>query len=68
MPEFVGEDAGFVVPYLDVLRAADCILALARSDGLRRSLGACAAARVRSRHDINGVGRQIAAVLDRHLP
>jgi glycosyltransferase involved in cell wall biosynthesis len=67
MPEFVGEDAGFVVPYLDVPRAADSILALARSEGLRRSLGACAAAKVRSRHDINGVGRQIAAVLDRHL-
>lgn len=67
MPEFVGEDAGFVVPYLDVPRAADSILTLARSEGLRRALGACAAAKVRSRHDINGVGRQIAAVLDRHL-
>lgn len=67
MPEFVGEDAGFVVPYLDVARAADCILTLARSEGLRRSLGACAGAKVRSRHDINTVGRQIAAVLDRHL-
>jgi glycosyltransferase involved in cell wall biosynthesis len=68
MPEFVGKDAGFVVPYLDVQRAADCILALARSDELRHSLGACAAAKVRSRHDINVVGRQIAAVLDRYLP
>jgi glycosyltransferase involved in cell wall biosynthesis len=67
MPEFVGEDAGFVVPYLDVSRAADCILTLARSDGLRRSLGASAAARVRSGHDIGAVGRQISEVLNKYL-
>jgi hypothetical protein len=48
MPEFVGKDAGFVIPYLDVTRAADSIMTLASSDGLRRSLGACAAAKVRS--------------------
>jgi glycosyltransferase involved in cell wall biosynthesis len=68
MPEFVDEDAGFVVPYLDASRAADCILTLARSEGLRHSLGSCAAAKVRARHDIGVIGRQIASVLDRYLP
>jgi glycosyltransferase involved in cell wall biosynthesis len=66
MPEFVEEDAGFVVPYLDIERAADCILSLVNSDGLRAGLGRRAAEKVKA-HDINVVGPMIAAVLDRYL-
>lgn len=66
MPEFVGDDAGFVVPYLDIGRAADCILLLVKSEELRLRLGRCAAERVK-RHDIAVIGPQIAGLLDKYL-
>jgi glycosyltransferase involved in cell wall biosynthesis len=66
MPEFVGDDAGFVVPYLDLEGAANCILSLATSEELRSELGRRAAEKVK-RHDIEVVGHQIARVLDKYL-
>lgn len=66
MPEFVGDDAGFVVPYLDIARASACVRLLMDSEELRRRLGRCAAERVR-KHDVTVIGPQIAMVLDRYL-
>src|SRR5262249_48407495 len=66
--EFVENDAGFVVPYLDVRGAADAIVALARSRELRNRLGARAAEKGRARHDVSGGGQQVAALFDRYLP
>jgi glycosyltransferase involved in cell wall biosynthesis len=67
MPELVEEDAGVVAPYLDIERAADAIVALATSESRRRAMGARAAEKVRVRHDIDVVGNQLAAVLERVL-
>lgn len=64
--EFVRSDAGFVVPYLDVARASECIRLLMGSEALRLRLGRCAAERVKE-HDVARIGPQIAAVIDTYL-
>ncbi|MGH7369197.1 MAG: glycosyltransferase family 4 protein [Candidatus Rokuibacteriota bacterium] len=65
MPEFVQDDAGFVVPYLDIDRAAQCILSLVHSEALRSQLGRRAAEKAQD-HDIELIGPQVAAVLDKY--
>ena len=52
-PEFVEDDAGFVIPYLDIKSMADKIILLAKNKELRIKLGERAAEKVRERHDIN---------------
>ena len=66
MPEFVRDDAGFVVPYLDVARAFDSVRLLMKSEELRLRLGRCAAERVK-KHDVAVIGPQVAIVLDKYL-
>jgi glycosyltransferase involved in cell wall biosynthesis len=67
MPEFVEDDAGYVVPYLAVDDAADRLVCLAESEPTRTALGHRAAAKVAERCSIDVIGPQIAAVLDRYL-
>jgi glycosyltransferase involved in cell wall biosynthesis len=67
MPEFVEDDAGAVVGYLDVDAAADRILAFARDEALRSSLGGRAREKVDERCAVDVVAPRIACVLDRHL-
>lgn len=67
MPEFVADDAGRVVPYLDVEAAAAAVLELAESPPERSRLGQRAATKAVERCSIDVVGPQIAAVLDRCL-
>jgi glycosyltransferase involved in cell wall biosynthesis len=67
MPELVEDDAGFVVPYLDVEAAAERLLSLASSERTRTTLGRRAAAKVAERCSIDVVGPQIASVLDRSV-
>jgi glycosyltransferase involved in cell wall biosynthesis len=51
--EFVEEDCGFVVPYLDVCAMADRVAEIVTQPALQRSLGRRAAEKVRQRHDID---------------
>lgn len=51
-PEFVEDDCGFVVPYLEVEVMAERTLELLASDVLRRRMGERAKAKVRERHDV----------------
>lgn len=53
IPEFVEQDCGFIVPYLDIEAMAEKIVKLLDSEGLRRSLGERARHKVIERHDIN---------------
>jgi glycosyltransferase involved in cell wall biosynthesis len=64
MPEFVEDDAGYVVPYLDIEAAADRLGALVESEDTRAALGRRAAEKVAERCSIDVVGPRIAAVLD----
>jgi glycosyltransferase involved in cell wall biosynthesis len=67
MPEFVEDDAGYVVPYLDVEATAECVLSLIRQPEQRARLGARAAEKVRARHDIEVMGPQLVQVLRTYL-
>jgi glycosyltransferase involved in cell wall biosynthesis len=50
--EFVEDDCGFVVPYLEIDVMAERTLELLASDELRRRMGERAKAKVRERHDV----------------
>ena len=65
-PELVEDDAGRVVPYLDVDAMADAIAALAADPGERRALGAAAAEKVRRRHDVDVAIPRVLEVIERH--
>src|SRR5262249_10876216 len=63
-PEFVGEDAGVVAPYLDVDRFDDHLLSLAESSDLRARLGSSGARRVHDRYSIDVQAPKLKAVID----
>lgn len=65
--EFVEEDAGRVVPYLDLEAMADCVLDLLRSDDLRSELGRRARDKVRERHDLDVVAPRLLRTIERML-
>lgn len=66
-PEFVGDDCGCVVPYLDVERMANAVTDLVESEKRRRELGTAAAAKVRENHDLDTVLPSIAEMITRRL-
>ncbi len=53
MPDFVGDDAGFVVPYEDVVALAEKVVDLMEDKALRRRLGVRAREKVLSRFTID---------------
>ncbi len=63
MPEFVQEDAGFVVPYLDLPAMARKIAVLYEDPLLRRRLGESAANRARGRHDVAAGAERIYRII-----
>lgn len=66
-PEFVQDDAGFVVRAFDAGEMAEKVALLLRSDELRRRMGEVARQRVLQRHDINGCAPQLAAIIQTAL-
>jgi glycosyltransferase involved in cell wall biosynthesis len=65
--EFVEEDCGFVVPYLQVEMMAERTLELLGSDELRHRMGERAKAKVRERHDVSVSAPRILEVIRRLL-
>jgi glycosyltransferase involved in cell wall biosynthesis len=63
--EFVEDDAGFVVPYLDIEAMAARVLELLGSDELRHRLGAQAREKVRRHHDVAVAAPRLAALIQR---
>jgi glycosyltransferase involved in cell wall biosynthesis len=63
MPDFVQDDAGYVVPFEDTKAMAEKLIALCfnREERVRR--GAIACQRVRARHDISVAGQEILRLL-----
>jgi glycosyltransferase involved in cell wall biosynthesis len=68
MPEFVRDDAGAVVPYLDDARMAAETLRLLRDDALKTKMGEVGQQRVRQEHTIATIGPAMYAVMQRFLP
>jgi glycosyltransferase involved in cell wall biosynthesis len=67
MHEFVENDAGYVVPYLNINAMAEKILELARQPDLKNRFGQRARAKVFQRHDISVAGPSILAVIKKFL-
>jgi glycosyltransferase involved in cell wall biosynthesis/SAM-dependent methyltransferase len=63
--EFVEDDIGFVVPYLDVEAMAEKVCALLESPDLRKRFGERARKKVRERHDISVAGPQILGIMQK---
>ncbi len=67
MPEFVRNDAGFVVPFLDIDGFADRLFELGNSPELVSKLGSIAKKRVLKDHDVNVCGPKMISIIDRFL-
>lgn len=63
MPELVGRDCGVVVPYLDTVAAAEAVLGLVNDPVRRHELGANAAERVRTNHNVARSAPAIGALI-----
>jgi glycosyltransferase involved in cell wall biosynthesis len=66
-PEFVEDDCGFVVPYLNLNIMADRIIQLYQSPDLRKKLGENARQKVCNRHDINTAAPKILEVINKYI-
>jgi glycosyltransferase involved in cell wall biosynthesis len=66
-PELVEDDAGFVVPYLDLDAAADRLAMLMDDPALRHRLGEHAASKTRGRYTLKHMGHELGTVLDRYV-
>jgi hypothetical protein len=64
-PEFVENDCGFVVPYLDLEAVAERIAELIEAPELRKRMGTAARMKVQSRHDVNIAAPQILNFIER---
>jgi glycosyltransferase involved in cell wall biosynthesis len=65
MPDFVGADAGVVVPHLDTGAAADAIVRLGRNEAQRMALGTRARAKVTQLHTDDSAVPEIVNVIHR---
>ena len=62
-PELVEQDAGIVVPYLDLQYMVEAIIQLIEDKDLRYRLGKRAREKVLKRHDISAVGKHTVEVM-----
>jgi len=67
MPEFVENDCGFVVPYLDLAAMADRVIFLLDSPECRIKMGTAARHKVEERHDISEAGPRIMEIIERAI-
>jgi glycosyltransferase involved in cell wall biosynthesis len=63
--EFVEDDCGFVVPYLDIEAMAESVVRLIESPALRKRLGDAAADKVRERHDVAKLAPRLLGIIER---
>lgn len=63
-PEFIEDDAGFIVPYLDIDAMAIKVWQLLENDTLRFDLGKRACEKVRERHDVSIAAPQASKVIE----
>lgn len=68
MPEFVREDAGFVVPYADTQAMGERAAYLLNHDEVRQRMGATAQARVENNHTTRVIGPQMYEAMQQFLP
>jgi glycosyltransferase involved in cell wall biosynthesis len=66
-PEFIENDCGFVVPYLDVAAMARRLIDLIDNPSLRDEMGQRGRTKVSERHDVAVVGPRIINIIERTL-
>jgi glycosyltransferase involved in cell wall biosynthesis len=66
-PEFIEENCGFSVPYLDIMGMADRVISLLDSPDVRRTMGLSARDKVLERHDIGGAAPRIMEIIERTI-
>jgi glycosyltransferase involved in cell wall biosynthesis len=64
IPEFVDDDAGFVLPFLNIDEMAGKIVKLAKDEILRKSLGESAAQKVRDHFDLGAGAACIKEIIE----
>ncbi|MCK9613787.1 MAG: glycosyltransferase family 4 protein [Bacteroidales bacterium] len=64
MTDFVKDDAGFIVPYLDIKTAAEKIVELINNPELKEKLGKTGKKRVHEESDINITGPKIIKIIE----
>lgn len=67
MPEFVEDDCGFVVPYLDIMAMAERVILLLDSLESRVRMGDSARQKVMRRHNISRTAPRIADIIERTI-
>jgi glycosyltransferase involved in cell wall biosynthesis len=67
MSEFVEEDCGFVVPYLDLMAMTNRVVYLLDSLECRITMGAAARRKVMQRHDISQAAPRIMEIIERTI-
>jgi glycosyltransferase involved in cell wall biosynthesis len=67
MPEFVENDAGFIVPYLDIDAMADKAIEFITDEKLRQDAGESAAHKVRKRDVVSVAAPKILRIINRFL-
>lgn len=67
MPEFVEDDCGFVVPYLDTEAMADRVTSLMECPGCCEKMGAAARRKVTERHDVSVAAPRILEIIERAI-
>ena len=67
MPEFVEDDCGSVVPYLDVEAMANRVIALLNSPECSLAMGANARRKVAERHDVDTAAPLINEIIERTI-
>ena len=67
MPEFVEDDCGAIVPYLDIRSLAATVIELAIKEDYRSELGRNAQTKVHTRHDISLSGPKILEAMKKTL-
>jgi glycosyltransferase involved in cell wall biosynthesis len=67
MPEFIEDDCGYTVPYLDIDEAAEKIIYLYENPAVKNSLGARAAQKARERHDIEIAAPRVLKLIEKYL-
>ena len=67
-PELIESDAGFVVPYLDIIAASDAIIQLVLDPGLRQIMGEKGRKKVLERHNTDKSVGNVEAIIQKYLP
>jgi len=67
MPEFVEDDCGFIVPYLDTEAMAEKIIELIKNPELRQKLGERARKKVKERFDVEVQAPKIFSLIQRTM-